>query len=136
VSKIEAKTNNVGKVGERVGANITKEEFGLCNAGQEAEALKLGTLEIEFAGGGNAAVTINNNNEIAVEAGIGECWYTETSAGKSLSLVGNALAPSLTATEAGTTLVRSGGGPFCLNPAKLAAEYEVTKPIPLFAVEK
>jgi hypothetical protein len=135
-SKIEAKTFNVGKVGERVGATITKNEFGLCNVGQFAGAVKLGTLEIEFAGGGNGTVTLANNNEIETEAGAVECSYGETSAGKSLGLTGALLAPSLTATEATTTLVKTAGGFICANPAKMIAEYEVTKPIPLFAVEK
>jgi hypothetical protein len=135
-SKIEAKTFNVGGVGERVGASVTEEKFGLCNPGQVVGTVKMGTLEIEFAGAGNGLVTIANNNEIEVEVGAVECWYNQTSVGKSLGLTGALLAPSLAATEATTSLVKTAGGFVCANPAKMIAEYEVTKPIPLFAVEK
>jgi hypothetical protein len=109
-----------GKAGEAVSGDITAFMLGKCS--NEVKVLNDGSFTAAWTSGSNGTFTAEDL-ELTVTYGTITCTYVLPAA----SLIGGAMS-SLKP----EVMMKVSGGFLCANPAKLAAEYTVTSPEPLY----
>lgn len=134
-STLQMKTTKVGGAGETVVGTIEKGQltFGKCSV--PVETVKGGTFEVHYTGKGAGSITLKGI-EITAKIFTEDCIY---GAGEELNL-GTLTEPASPTTDTfiyvNATIKRVGGSSFlCRSSMRLATEYTVTSPSPLYVAE-